>query len=1031
MNKTYKVVWNTQLACWQVVSELAKSHQTSQQSATSSTGPQSSFSQKIGTLLLMSLALLPLSIYAAIHETTLPTGGTVTSGSAQMVQNGTTLNINQNSQNLSSNWNTFNIGQDATVNFNQPNTSSVALNHVLDPNASQIMGRLNANGQVFLLNPNGVVFSKTAQVNVGGIVASTLNLSDQDLQNGQYTLKGDPNSNASVENHGTIQTSPGGTVALIAPNVINTGSISTPNGTTHLTAASQVTLALQDGGLTQYQVDQGVLQGLVDNGGAIIADNGAMYLTAKAKDSLSKAVVNHSGIVEANRLSQNAKGEIILLGDMHSGTTQVSGSLRAEGRNGQDGGLIETSAAKVEISDSSRVSTRSEGGKTGQWLIDPTDFTVAASGGDMTGLAVSNALVGNNFTIMSTQGTQGTQGDIHVNDTISWNQNVLTLDALNDIHINTAMNGSGTAGLALKYGQANVEAGNSSTYHVNAPVNLASTGSFSTQQGSDGAVKNYTIITDLGAQGSTTGTDLQGINGNLAENYVLGTDIDAAATSGWNAGEGFNPLGNNITQFSDKFDGLGHTISNLTINRPTIFNAGLFGYTYSADIRNIGLIDNSVNGRTYVGGLVGISENTTISNAYSTGAVIGEVAVGGLVGVSESTTISNAYATGDVTGDNYVGGLVGINADNSTINNAFATGNVIGSSNVGGLVGFSVNNSMITNAYATGAVTGFNDYIGGLVGMNTGISTISNSHATGETTGRNYVGGLVGINGGIISDAYAMGVVTGQDFVGGLVGHNLDNSTISNAYATGAVTGASIVGGLVGNNSTDSNINNAYWNTETTGQTTSSGGIGLTSAEMLLASSFAGFDIDDQGGTGKVWRIYEGQTNPLLRSFLTPQMINAVDQSSPYNGSVQSLAPINGLDPSKIFSTFSSSADVGVYGLSYYSNQQGYDLIGDRDATLSINAIKDPKPPKDHHHPPKGPKPPKDHHPPKGPKPPSGHHQPPHDPKPPTGHQPPHGPKPPKDQKPPVKTPVKEPMKNPIKTEVKIPIKELEKGKGK
>src|SRR5690606_17240290 len=160
-----------------------------------------------------------------------------------------------------------------------------------------------------------------AQVNVGGIVASTLNLTDQDLQKGQYTLKGDPNSTARVENHGTIQTSPSGTVALIAPNVINTGSISTPNGTTHLTAASQVTLALQDGGLTQYQVDQGVLQGLVDNGGAIIADNGAVYLTAKAKDSLSKAVVNHSGIVEANRLSQNAKGEIILLGDMQTGET--------------------------------------------------------------------------------------------------------------------------------------------------------------------------------------------------------------------------------------------------------------------------------------------------------------------------------------------------------------------------------------------------------------------------------------------------------------------------------------------------------------------------------------------------------------------------------------------------------------------------------------------------------------------------------------------------------------------------------------
>ena len=138
----------------------------------------------------------------------------------------------------------------------------------------------------------------------------------------------------------------------------------TPNGVTHLTAASQVTLALQDGSLTQYQVDQGVLKGLVDNGGAILADNGAVYLTAKAKDSLSKAVVNHSGIIEANRLSQNAKGEIILLGDMQNGETNVSGLLKAEGKNGQDGGFIETSAAKVKINNNTIVSSHSEGGKS-------------------------------------------------------------------------------------------------------------------------------------------------------------------------------------------------------------------------------------------------------------------------------------------------------------------------------------------------------------------------------------------------------------------------------------------------------------------------------------------------------------------------------------------------------------------------------------------------------------------------------------------------------------------------------------------
>ena len=263
MNKVYKVIWNSRLCCWQVVSEIAKSHTSNSQVDGVKDDSGSSIVSTLSAMLLFTMAMLPLSVQAAIQNNALPTGAQVNSGSASFTQTNNTLDINQNSQTLSSNWNTFNIGQDATVNFNQPNQSSVAINHVLDSNASQIMGRLNANGQVFLLNPNGVVFSKTAQVNVGGIVASTLKLSDSDIQNGQYLLKGDSNSKATIENHGSINALSGGTVALIAPNVINTGVIKTPNGTTHLTSASQVTLALQDGSLTQYQVDEGVLQGLV------------------------------------------------------------------------------------------------------------------------------------------------------------------------------------------------------------------------------------------------------------------------------------------------------------------------------------------------------------------------------------------------------------------------------------------------------------------------------------------------------------------------------------------------------------------------------------------------------------------------------------------------------------------------------------------------------------------------------------------------------------------------------------------------
>ena len=457
MNKVYKVIWNAQLGCWQAVSELAKSH-TGSQSATSENNNILKIGQKVSKLIMVGLAILPLSIHAAISNTELPTGAQINSGAANISQTGNTLNINQNSQNLSTNWNTFNIGQDATVNFNQQNQSSVAINHVKDSNASQIMGRLNANGQVFLLNPNGVVFSKTAQVNVGGMVASTLSLSDKDIQNGKYTLKGDANSTATIENYGTINTLLGGTVALIAPNVKNTGTIKTPNGTTHLTSASQVTLALQDGSLTQYQVDQGVLKGLVDNGGAIIADNGAVYLTAKAKDSLSKAVVNHSGIIEANRLTQNAKGEIILLGDMQNGETNVSGTLKAEGKNGADGGFIETSAAKVNIADGTKVSTLSDRGKTGEWLIDPYNVVISNATGTGSGFVanqddtvinattLTNALATTGVTV-STGGTAvGTQeGNITVDADLAWTSNsTLTLQADNDIILNkqiTATNG--------------------------------------------------------------------------------------------------------------------------------------------------------------------------------------------------------------------------------------------------------------------------------------------------------------------------------------------------------------------------------------------------------------------------------------------------------------------------------------------------------------------------------------------------------------------------------------------------------------
>ncbi|MDI1225447.1 GLUG motif-containing protein [Acinetobacter sp.] len=829
MNKIYKVIWNSQLKCWQAVSELAKNHNTSHSTVADKntlTGSVKNLSaMALMRWTLWGLALLPLSIYAAISNTELPTGANITKGSANIAQNGNTLNIHQNSQRLSTNWDTFNIGKDATVNFNQQNQSSIAINRVLDSNASQIMGRLNANGQVFLLNPNGVIFSKTAQVNVGGLVATTLSLNDSDIQNGKFTLTGNPNSTARVENHGSIQTLSGGTVALIAPNVKNTGRISSPNGANHLTAASQVTLALQDGSLTQYQVDQGVFQGLVDNGGAIIADNGAVYLTAKAKDRLSKAVVNHSGIIEANRLSQNAKGEIILLGDMQNGETNVSGVLKAEGRNGQDGGFIETSAAKIRIDNSTVVSTRSAGGKTGNWLIDPIDFNINAgnapqNSSGMGATTLANNLANNNVTVQSSTG--GSQkGDINVNAEVKWDSaNSLTLNAHNDININANITATHNRGkLNLIYGQDTANSNANYKLNKGAKINLRAGDNFSTKKGTDATVE-YKVITALGAQGSTTGTDLQGINGNLNGNYVLGADIDATETQDWNDGQGFNPIGDGNNPFKGKLDGLGHTVSRLYINRPTQSIIGLIGYAQQVQIRNIGLLEVNIRGKDIVGGLVG----------YSNG--------------------------------------------NSSINNAYATGSVSGNNSVGGLVGF--NNGSINNAYSTVSVSG-NNTVGGLVGLNSG--SIHKAYATGAVSGKINVGGLVGWNSHSIQNAYSTGSVLGEDRVGGLVGTN--QGDLRQVYATGQITGTTLTGGLIGFHSRGT-VENAYWNTETTGQNSSWNGgngvncntnnyCGLTTAEMFQKNNMKGFDFNT------VWGNANDQTTPYLLGLNNNQVFNKND----------------------------------------------------------------------------------------------------------------------------------------------------------
>jgi filamentous hemagglutinin family protein len=795
MNRIYRLVWSQVRSAWVPVAETAR--------ARGKCG-RARAAARVKATSGAAMAACALALGALAQAG--PTGGQIVGGQGTISQSGNSTNIHQSSENLSINWLSFNVGANETVDFIQPNASAIAVNRIGGLSGSEILGHLDANGQVYLINPNGVVFGEGAQVNVGGLVASALDLSDASLAGSARSFAG--TGAGSVLNEGTISAAPGGYVALLGNHVSNQGVVTAQLGTVALGAGNAVTLTFNGNSLVHLQVDGNVLGSLAANGGLMEANGGQVIMTAGAKDALLASVVNNTGVIEARTVDDH-QGTITLLGGMQAGTVNVGGTLDASAPNEGNGGFIETSAAHVEVADGARVTTQALRGRTGGWLIDPTDFTVAPSGGDITGATLSSDLNTTNFTILSSTGESavtggGSGGNINVNDTVSWSANTtLTLTAANNVNVNGSITAAGSgAGIIINPNTANGSEAASGTGAFNlgagATINLPTVSPTSTTALIIGGIP-YTVINTLGSAGSTTGTDLQGISGNLSGHFALGSNLNAAATATWNSGAGFTPIGSVSTPFVGTLNGLGHTVSGLTVDRPSSTGLlGLFGVAGStAVMTNLGLIGGSVSGGGDIGMLVGLNYGT-VTNSYSTGSVSGVNVIGGLVGYNDGGMVSTSYATGPVSGDEILGGLVGYTLG-GTISNSHATGTVTGSGNVvGGLVGGIYGDAVVSNSYATGAVSG-NDYVAGLAGNNYG-GAISNSYAKGNVNGQEYVGGLVGYNygGGTISNTFATGVVSGGNSTGGLVGYN--TGTISNSYATGNVSGGSYVGGLVGYN---------------------------------------------------------------------------------------------------------------------------------------------------------------------------------------------------------------------------------------
>ncbi|MCW2249061.1 filamentous hemagglutinin family protein [Azospirillum fermentarium] len=526
-------------------------------------------------------------------------------------------------------------------------------------------------------------------------------------------------------------------------------------------------------------------------GGAVAVGGDYQGGTDPARKTLKDNVANArtATVAAGARLSADGTagdgGSVVVWSDER---TVFLGTVSARGAGaGGNGGSAEVSG-KATLSFHGTADLTAAAGRTGTLLLDPYNLTISAGAdGNVSGLSASGddsvlgvstltaALASANVTVST--GAGGSQaGTITVAAPVAWSADtVLTLAAAGDIAVNAPVTASGAAaGLVLQYGTGK-------GYSVGGTGSVTLGGANATLRiGEAGSLQSYTLIHDMAALDAIDTTGLTG-------RYALAQSLDAAGTTYTSA-----PVSGT---FTGTFAGLGNTVSNLTVNAPDTDYIGLFGTLGSgSSLRDFGVVNATVTGKTRVGGVAGATVGT-VTNAHATGgSVTGSERVGGLVGSTAAiSAVTQSHATASVTGTNHVGGLIGWSQ--GTVTQTYATGSVTGTGErIGGLLGY--HSGTVTQSYATGTVSGA-VHVGGLSGWNQG--TVTQSHATGNVTGTGEsVGGLVGWNASNITESYATGTVTGDTKVGGLVGDNYLTAEVSQSYATGAVSGNTHIGGLVG-----------------------------------------------------------------------------------------------------------------------------------------------------------------------------------------------------------------------------------------
>ncbi|TXT24419.1 MAG: filamentous hemagglutinin outer membrane protein [Gallionellaceae bacterium] len=735
------------------------------------------------------LAALISSFMGYTYAQEMPTGEQLVGGAATVSRpSANYMQIDQSSARAAINWESFSIGSGGHVHFQQPGADAVALNRVVGSGQSHIYGHLSSTGQVFLINPHGTLFAPGSQVDVGGLVASTLDISDADFMAGNYAFA-NGGATGTVINQGTINA---GYAALLGPQVSNEGVIvARAGGTVALAAGDRVNLDLVGDNLISVSVSAAALNANAANSGTIQADGGHVLLTARSANALLDTVINMDGVIKANSLV-NRNGTIILDGG-DAGVVSVTGTLNAssnsplppgEGGGEGIGGTVKVLGDKVGLFGNANVNVSGDAGG-GTALI----------GGNFQGKGpeanASMTYVGSGASINADAITSGNGGKVIVwsNDatraygSISANGGA---QGGNGGFIETSAHFLDVAGSRVSAGAASGQAGTWLLDPTN--INVVAV---------DPADGSYTVLlTDVDAFGDgdklgvpdfLTSIDVASINASgtnvtlqALNNISFNTSVNIAT-----AGVGLTAqAGNNILWGANTITTNGGAVS-FTAN-----DAASGGASGAGGISGTGAISTFATAGATNGGAVTLAASGT--GAIAVGAIdshgISGVALtaggnGGLVSIS---TVDGAITTGTI---NTSGGSAGA----ATAGAAFAGGNAGGvtvqvtAASAARVLGLGA----ITATGGAGSTATVLDGVGGAGGTGGAVSVTGTAGAFGAslaTAAINTTGGA----GGAALDAGAAGGITGG--VGGAAG-TITLAVNQSIVLSGAMTAAGGAGG--------------------------------------------------------------------------------------------------------------------------------------------------------------------------------------------------------------------------------------------